>query len=176
MLPDPRILILFGTNVLLLQLTLLVGSASVPWLPYPVLLGPMIVLAPLYLRWSGFFACAVLTGLWVDAALPSPFGLFTVLFPCLGTAFHQARIRFRASGNTHPALLAHLANFVCVLALTATAAGPVFAHAAVWIHVLGTLALSHLALLAVAPWFFNLQRCLFVLCRTEIEPEELPRL
>ena len=176
MLPDPRSLLLFATNALLLQLTLLVGSAFAPWLPYPVLLGPMAVLAPLYLRLGGFFTCAVLTGLWVDAALPAPFGLFTLLFPCIGTAFYQARIRFHPERNTHPALLAHLANLVCVLALTAASAGPVFGHAAFWVHVLGTLALSHAALLVVAPWFFNLQRCLFVLCRTETEPEELPRL
>ena len=77
MLIDPRVLILLGANALLLHLCLMVNSSLAPFSLYFVLLGPMPILPALYLNQRSFFLCTVLTGLWVDAALPTTFGLFT---------------------------------------------------------------------------------------------------
>ena len=60
----------------------------------------------------------LISGLWVDAALPAPFGLFTCGFLLMGTLIAMARIRFRAEHNYHPILLAHAANFCCIVLLT----------------------------------------------------------
>src|SRR5690606_2540977 len=136
------ILILFGTNALLLFLNLLVNSQLAVWSLNLVLLGPMIVLPALFLRHTSFFVCTLLTGLWVDAALPVPFGLFTIGFLCLGTLLFLARDRFRTEHNYHPVVLAHLVNLFAVLLLTSAFTGGAFANWNFWMQTLKTLLLS----------------------------------
>ena len=75
---DPRSILLFGANALLLYLTMLINSALVGWSIYLLILGPMLVFPALYLGHKSYFTCTLLTGLWVDSALPSGFGLFTL--------------------------------------------------------------------------------------------------
>jgi len=174
MLFDPRVLILFGANALLLHLTLMVNSALAGWSLYLVLIGPMVVLPALYLHRNAFFVCTLLTGLWVDAALPSPFGLFTIGLLAMGTWLLLLRIRFRAEQNLHPVVLAHLANLAAVLLLLLASSQGALDRPGFWLHAFVTLLVSHLALLVVAPWFFNLERLLFELCHLETEPEDLP--
>ena len=67
---DPRAILFFGANALLLYLTMLVNSALVGSSIYLLILGPMLVFPVLYLRHQSYFICTLLTGLWVDAALP----------------------------------------------------------------------------------------------------------
>jgi rod shape-determining protein MreD len=136
----------------------------------------MIVLPALYLNQRSFFLCTLLSGLWVDAALPVSFGLFTCGFLTLGTLITIARIRFRPEQNYHPILLAHAANLTCIILLTVDLGIPSISSAAFWLQLLVTTTLSHLALLMIAPWFFNLERLLFEICHTETEPDEFPML
>jgi cell shape-determining protein MreD len=174
MLLDPRIIILFGANALLLYLSLLVNSSLAALSLYVLLLGPMIVLPALYLHHRSLTGCMLISGLWVDAALPSAFGLFTCAFLLLGTLISLARIRFRVEHNYHPILLAHTANLSCIALLTLTAGTQNFVLPAFWRQVLLTTLLSHAILLAVAPWFFNLERLLFKLCHAATEPDDFP--
>ncbi|MFQ3225345.1 MAG: cell shape-determining protein MreD [Lentimonas sp.] len=173
---DPRVIILFAANALLLFLCLLVNSSLAPHSLYLVLLGPMLVLPALYLNHRSFFLCTLISGLWVDAALPSAFGLFTCGFIAIGTLIAAARIRFRAEHNYHPILLAHLANACCILLLTVSEGLPYLSSPAFWGQVLITTLLSHTVLLIIAPWFFNLERLLFELCHVETEPDDFPML
>jgi cell shape-determining protein MreD len=173
---DPRVIILFGTNALLLFLSLLVNSSLASFSLYLVLLGPMLVLPALYLNHRSFFLCILTSGLWVDAALPATFGLFTCGFLVLGTLISLARIRFRAEHNYHPILLAHAANLFCIALLTIAAGQNHFSMPAFWVQVLLTTLISHVALLVVAPWFFNLERLLFELCHVDTEPDDFPML
>ncbi|MGB1128040.1 MAG: hypothetical protein ACPG3X_06705 [Opitutales bacterium] len=165
---------MFGANALLLFLMLLVNSAMAAWPCYLFLLGPMIVLPVLYLRHPSYFVCTCFTGLWVDATLPAPFGLFTVLFLFCGALIFMVRIRFRAEHNYHPVLLAHGLNLFLLVALTIAIGREHFHLTTFWIQLLTTALCSHLALLVVAPWFFNLERLLFDLCRLETEPDDFP--
>lgn len=176
MLLDPRAILMFGANVLLLYLTLLVNSALAGWSIYLVLLGPMLVFPSLYLRHQSYFICTLCTGLWVDAALPAPFGLFTTCFLFVGAFTFQMRIRFRAEHNYHPIMLAHGLNFFCILLVTVAMGLPHITSAGFWLQVVVTSLVSHLVLLAVAPWFFNFERMLFALCRMDTEPEDFPIL
>ena len=173
---DPRALILFGANVLLLFLMQLVNSAMAAWPIYLFLLGPMVVLPALYLRHQSYFICTFLTGLWVDASLSVPFGFFTTLFLFIGAMIFSIRIRFRAEHNYHPILLAHGINFFLMTGLIIATGRDSFTVASFWIQLLVTSFSSHLALLIVAPWFYNLERQLFEICRVETEPEDLPLL
>ncbi|WP_269524146.1 hypothetical protein [Coraliomargarita parva] len=174
MLFDPRILILCGANTLLFYLTQLVNSSLAAWSLHLVLLGPMIVIPALYLHRNNFMICASLTGLWVDAALPTPFGLFTISFLCIGTFLLMTRVRFRTEHNYHLILLAHAINFICIVLITVAMSGDQLAFIGFWIQLLTTSLLSHLALLFIAPWFFNVERLLFEICRVDPEPEDLP--
>lgn len=171
---DPRSLILFGANVLLLYLMQLLNSALAGWSLYLFLLGPMVILPALYLRHSAAFLCALLTGLWVDASLPAPFGWFTLSFIIANAFLYQMRLRFRPEYNDHPVLLAHLANFLFFIALSFGPARELAAEPAYWLRIGTDLLISHLVLLPVAPWFFQLERLLFDLLRVETEPENLP--
>jgi hypothetical protein len=173
---DRRIIIFFAANVLLLFLCLMVNSSLAPLSWYLVLLGPLLVLPALYLSLRSFFACTLLTGLWVDVALPSSFGLFTCGFLIIGTLMILTRIRFRVEHNYHPVLLAHAANFSCILLLTISEGLQHLSSPAFWIQLLITTLLSHIALLLIGPWFFNLERLLLQLCHANTEPEDLPML
>lgn len=176
MLLDPRALLMFGANALLLYLAQLVNSATADWPFYLFLLGPMVVLPALYLRHQSYFICTLLTGFWVDASLNVPFGFFTILFLLVGAMIFSARIRFRAEHNYHPILLAHGINLFFLAVLTTATGHEYFTVASFWVQVLTTSLCSHLALLFVAPWFFNLERQLFEICHLETEPEDLPLL
>lgn len=173
---DPRSLLLFGTNALLLFLVLLVNSALASWSLYLLLLGPMVILPALYLRFRDLYLCLLVTGLWIDAALPSHFGLFTATFLSCGTIIYMVRVRFRAEQNYHPLILAHVCNFACIILLTLTGGLKYFSESWFWIQVVITTSISHLLLCFIAPWFFNLNRLLFQICRLETEPEDLPIL
>lgn len=173
---DPRAIILFGANVLLLFLTQLVNSAMAGWPIYLFMLGPMVVLPALYLRHQSYFICTVFTGFWVDASMGVPFGFFTTLFLVVGAMIFSVRIRFRAEHNYHPILLAHGINLFLLVSLTIASGQSEFGVVSFWIQVLVTSLSSHLALLIIAPWFFNLERQLFEICRVETEPEDLPLL
>ena len=174
---DKRSLILFISNAILLQLMLMINTSNV-WIGINLFfLGPIFIIAPLYLRTDQFFVSTLLTGFWVDAALPTPFGSMTLLLLCIGSALLMTRRRFRAEKNFHPSLLALLANLIAGFYLFFLSLS----------HDLNTffslfstsfleLVLSQLALLFIAPWFFNFQRSLFVLFETKEEPESLPFL
>lgn len=174
MLLDPRAILLFGANVILLYVTLLVNSALASWSIYLLLLGPMLVFPALYLRHQSYFICTFCSGLWVDAALPSAFGLFTIGFLFAGAFVFQVRIRFRAEHNYHSIILAHGLNFFCIVLLTVFAGASHLTSAGFWVQVLTTSLFSHLVLLVAAPWFFNFERMLFALCNMDPEPEDFP--
>ena len=176
MLFDPRAILLFGANALLLYLMMLVNSALAGWSIYLFLLGPMLVFPALYLRHQSYLICTLLTGFWVDAALPSAFGLFTCAFLFAGAFVFQMRIRFRAEHNYHPMMLAHGLNFFCILLVTVAMGLPYFFSVGFWLQVVATSLASHLVLLVVAPWFFNFERMLFALCNMDTEPEDFPIL
>ena len=173
---DPRAILLFAANAILLFLMLLVNSALASVSIYLVLLGPMIVFPALYLRHRSYFICTLVTGLWVDAALPATFGLFTLCFLVAGALIFQMRIRFRAEHNYHPILLAHGLNFFYLVVLAVLVGDGSWTTAAYWIQVLATSLASHLVLLLVAPWLFNFERMLFLLFRMDPEPGDFPIL
>ena len=174
MLLDPRAILLFAANALLLYLMLLVNSALAAWPVYLLLLGPMIVLPALYLRHQSYFICAFFSGLWVDAVLPTPFGLLTAGFLLAGAFIFMARVRFRAEQNYHPILMAHSLNLFYTALISLSAGFSVWGSGAFWTQVVATSLFSHLILLFVAPWFFNFERMLFALFHLDVEPEDLP--
>ena len=171
---DPRALIMFAANALLLHLMLMGNSALAGWSIYLFLPGAMLVLPALYLQHRSYFLCMLATGLWVDAALPVTFGCFTLLFLTAGAIIIHYRFRFRAEHNYHPVLIAHAVNFLGIVVLILTASQGRLADIAFWVQVLTTSLFSHLTLLLVAPWFFDLQRALFDVFQLDSDPDDFP--
>ncbi len=171
---DPRALILFAANALLLWLCQLVNSSLTALSLHLILLGPMLILPALYLNHRSYFVCTLLTGLWLDAALPSIYGLLTVGFLVMGTVIICLRIRFHAVHNHHCVLLAHAVNLCCIALLSLSIGLAPISSLAFWRQVLVTTVLSHTALIIIAPWFFNLERLLFELCRVNTTPDDSP--
>ena len=58
---DKRSLILFISNAILLQLMLMINTSNV-WIGINLFLGPIFIIAPLYLRTDQFFISTLLTG------------------------------------------------------------------------------------------------------------------
>jgi len=176
MLFDPRILVMFGANALLFYLCSLVNSSLAALPSYLILLGPMLIFPSLFLQQRSHFICILLSGLWVDAALPVPFGFFTCAFLVISSGIYLFRSRFRTEHNYHPVLLAQTVNLCLILLLTLSNGLPELKTAHFWLQSGLTLLLSQLCLLIVAPWFFNLQRALFELFRMDREPQDMPLL
>jgi hypothetical protein len=176
MLLDPRAILFFLCNVLLLYLTQLVNSTLSGLSLYLILLGPMLALPVLYLRHRSYFLCTLATGLWVDAAVPAPFGLFTTGFLGVGAFLYQMRIRFRAEHNYHPIVLAHGVNLICILLVSLATGGIALLDGHFLLGVLATTLASHLALVFVAPWFFNFERMFLDLLHLDTAPDDFPTL
>lgn len=173
---DSRGILFFLLNILLLHLSMMVSTACSAWSIQLILVGPMLVLPALYMRHSAYFLCTLATGLWLDAAYPSSTGLFTLGLLSIGAVVFSMRMRFRAENNYHPNIIAHSANGTLLLLCILDSPPALYHQVDFWLQSLLIAALSHIALLWIAPWFFNLQRLLLEVLHLDPEPEDLPLL
>ncbi len=171
---DPRCFILFGANIVLLYLTQLVNSSLSTWSLHLMILGPMVILPALYLKFRDGFLCCFLTGLWIDAALPVPYGLFTGGSTIACSILYTIRHRFRAEHNYHPIVLSHVINLAALILVSCKLNHGQLDSYAYWTQVLLTILLSHFCLLFISPWFFNAERLLFNLMHVDTDPVDLP--
>lgn len=85
------------------------------------------------------------------------------------------RRRFRAEKNLHPSILAHIINFSVGLTIFLISCQNEIENLFTMIPTsIFELFISHIILLFLAPWFFNLQRSFFELLNTKKDPESLP--
>ena len=98
------------------------------------------------------------------------------VFLAIGAVTFFLRKRFRAEENHHPTLLAHTANLIILIVLALNFAVGASSLFDFWIQTMLCAGLSHLLLLAIAPWFFNLQRLLIEMFHLDNKPEDLPLL
>ena len=174
MLIDSRAFIFLGANILLFYLAQLANSSLASLGIYLLLLGPMPVMPALYLKPPSAFICILLSGLWIDAACPVPFGFFTALFLLAGTLAGLLRHRLRAEQSYHPFILAQFFNIGAILALTLTKGAGSYFVLELWIQTALVILSSSLALLLITAWFFRFQRMLIAFFRLDPEPEGLP--
>jgi rod shape-determining protein MreD len=174
MLIDPRAFIFLGANILLLYLAQLVNNSLAGAGVYLFLLGAIPVMPALYLRYRSALLCILISGLWVDAAFPVPFGLFTIAFLFAGTLTSLLRTRLRPEHSYHPFILTHWINAAAILFLSLVKGFGNYTVSELWIQTFITIALSSLALLLITPWFLQFQRMLIQLFHLDPEPEDLP--
>lgn len=152
-----QVLILLATHVLLIWILQMVNHALSPWKLHLLLPGLLITFAALNLRAGPALLTVGLTGLWVDAAGPAPFGVFTVIYLLVAGILFRLRIQWHREQRREAYSLCHLANFLAVCAAALLLGGPGVLQGTYWLRLAIDLALSHLILFPLAPWFFKLQ-------------------
>ena len=174
MLIDSRTFVFLGANLLLFYLAQLANNSLAGIGLYLLLLGPMPIMPALYLKARSALTCVLLSGLWVDAACPVPFGFFTSLFLFAGTLTSMLRHRLRVEHSYHPFILTQLFNLGCIVLLTLTKGVGNYFVFDLWIQTILVILSSSLTLLFITPWFFRFQRMLIAAFRLDSEPEGLP--
>jgi hypothetical protein len=172
---DRRLLVFFLANALLIFLQAQVNHRLAPVSLSLFVAGLLVVLPPLYMRGISTQVCAILTGLWLDVALPGiPFGFSTLFFLALSLFIRHYRKRFHPEQNFHPLVLALIANGVWLLLLWVLAGRGQWLDWVYQVRFWMDFAVSQLVLLAIGSWFFNLQRSALYLLGWKTEPEDLP--
>jgi cell shape-determining protein MreD len=168
-----RLLILLACNGLILWLIHTVNYSLSLYQLTLMAPGLFLVFPSLNLKPVAAFLCGILSGLLLDATFPVPFGLFAILF-ALGTGLAlQIRKRLHRERNAHALALTHGLNVGLVLLLALLLAPDSLFSATYWLRVLMDLGFSHLVLLLVTPWFFNLQLQTLELAGIQILQDEI---
>ncbi len=169
---DSRIVVFWASNLLLFLLTMLVNSRLAPFSFYLILLGPMLILPAVYFKSTSLVFFSFLTGLFIDAILPQPYWLFIYGFPIIGLLIRRLRSNFRTETSYRFILLAHIANLACIILLSVSQFIYTGQFSASLMQVLIICLLSHVILVAVAPWFFSFERFLLQLLHLEYTHED----
>ena len=160
---DMRILVFWAANLLLFFLSAMVNSSLAPFSLYLILLGPMLVLPALYFKYPSLMLCSFITGLSIDALLPTPYWFFVYGLPAIALFIRYIRGHFRTENSYRFILLAHIANLATIVSLSLSQ-GIYFGQISTsLVQVLAITLLSHAILPIVASWFFSFERLLFQL-------------
>jgi hypothetical protein len=156
-----RLLLLWGCNLVLYHVSGLFNHALSGLPIYWLLIGPMLILPAAYLSYKSMLLCLLMTGLWIDASIPSQLsGFFTVNLLILGSLIYRHRKRFHFEHNFHPVILAMVANAYLIVALSMWTLWHSYWNSEFAILALISLVASQLVLPLLAMWFFSFQRCL----------------
>jgi len=168
-----KVLILILCNILLVWLLQTVnhGLSRFQW--HLILPGLLITFPALNLKLAPALFCLGFSGLWMDAGSPAPFGLFTILFIASLFLVFRIRVRFHRENRGHALLLCHFLNFIVGFAMAVFLAGSLWSNTAYWLRWLLDMAASHLVLLFVATWYFQLQYHSLRLAGVDIYQDEL---
>ena len=169
---NSRIPIFFAANLVLFFLSMLVNSRLAPFSLYLILLGPMLVMPALYFKYPSLVLCSFITGLSIDAMLPQPYWLFVYGLPAIGLFIRSIRSHFRTETSYRFILLAHIANFACIVLLCVSQAIHLGQLSVPLTQILAIILLSHTILPFIAPWFFSFERMLFTLLKTDYAHED----
>lgn len=168
-----RLGIVLLANVLLLWLVELIHFGLTRY--QVTLLLPGLLLAFPALNFKPFPAvlAGALTGLWMDTASPAPFGLHTILFGFSIGIILQFRHRLHRENRTHGFILTHVLNLILGVVLAIFLGRGFYFDPAYWIRIAVDLLASHLILLLITPWFFQLQISALDLVGVQIFQDEI---
>lgn len=174
---DLRWLIVFASNVLLWFLAGLANhNLTHLWSPFSEQFavrlyvgGLLITFAALQLDIRNGFIAVLLTGLFVDAGEPVPFGMSSALYGFVFAALLQGRHRFPRDEPLFGTVIALVANLFLFLAFSFFLVGRNPRPADAWIRLFVDLLVSQLVLAAITPWFLALQARAFAL--VHLHPE-----
>lgn len=152
-----RLGIVLLANLLLLWLTEWVGFSLTRFQVTLLIPGLLLAFPALNLKPFPAVLVAALTGLWIDSASPVPVGFHTLLFGFSVGLILQFRHRLHRENRVHGFILTHILNLVLVLGMAILLGRGFYLAPAYWIRLGIDLLVSHLLLLLITPWFFQLQ-------------------
>lgn len=154
---DPRWLIVTLANLLLSWLTGLLNHYLAGLAVHIYLGGLLVVYGAIRLDPRSGLLSTLLTGLFVDALSPAPFGTSLFLFSLVHGVLLYGRHRFPREGALFALVVALLANLFLVIALSFLLIGANPHPASAWLRIFADLIFSQLVLAATCPWFIALQ-------------------
>lgn len=131
---------------------------------YLYLSGLFLVFPAITLSFLPGLICVFITGLWVDARLPLPFGTSATFFALGFTVAFLVRVSLRRPYNFSLVLVALGLNSLLYFCLFIYCGGTALHSVSYWIHGFIDLIISSFVLVLIGGWFYNLQRALFSAC------------
>ncbi len=154
---DPRWLLVFAANLLLLWLVALANHQLAPYHLSLYAGGLLVTFAALRLDPRRGFIATVLTALAADALAPVPFGTSLLLFVLVQAVLLSGRQRFPREEPVFATVVALLANLFLFLSLSFILIGRQPHPGEAWLRLFADLLASQLLLAVVTPWFMALQ-------------------
>ena len=152
-----QVLALFVCAAVLWAIVNQLNHYASPWALTVSVAGLFVTLPALRLPLRTGLACVLLTGLWLDAASPLPFGRHALL---LGLAFcfvHRIRDRLPRTETIVAVVVALFVNLALFVVLAFLDLGSLPDPAAGGLRLLADLLLTQLLTVLVGPWFIALQ-------------------
>lgn len=154
---DPRWLIVFVTNLLLLWLGGVANDMLAPFNLSLFLGGLLVTFAALRLDLRHGLAATMLTGLAADSLTPVPFGISLLLYGVVHAVLLYGRQRFPREEPVFATVVALISNLFIFLFLSFVLVGRNPHPAQAWLRLFADLLASQIVIVAATPWFMALQ-------------------
>jgi rod shape-determining protein MreD len=168
---DRRWLITFVTLLLLWWVVATINHHLAPYGASLFVGGLLVTSGALRLQLRSGLVATLLVGLAIDAVEPVPAGTHLLLFGTMHVLLFQVRTRFPREEVMLGVVAALFANLGLFLGVSLVVLGRHPAPGAAWLRLFADLGWSQLFLVAIAPWFFALQRRALELGRVDLVEE-----
>ncbi len=168
---DRRTLVILAVNGLLYFALNQVNAVLAPLSLHLSLDALYLLFAFLYLKTNQGLLIGFLTALFIDAALPVPFGVHTILYFCTLAALLRMRRELRRDNPRHIVLAAFWSNFFIMLGLSLLVGKGLLAQWDFWLRFCSDLAISQLLLIFLVRWWVDAQRQVLLLWDIDVGSE-----
>ena len=165
-------LIVFAAAVLLWAIQCLLNHYIAPWQLTVFSAGLVVAFAALRLTYREGVRALILTGLWLDAASPVPFGLHTALMLVAQTIIFGLRGRLAREDTLVGLGCAVLSNLAVFLVLSAALLHRNPAPVNMALRLIMDSLLSFCVLVLIGPWFFAFLERLLEMCGVNLRREQ----
>jgi hypothetical protein len=169
---EPRWIIVLAANLLMMVMVAQINHYLAAWSLYLYAGGLLVLFPAFHLTLRHGMKATVLTALFVDAAMPVPYGTSLFLFCAAHLALNRLRSRFPRQEDAVGLMAALAANLIIFLALSAFLASGHPPPAAYWHRLIADLAVSQGFVLLAGGWFLALQRKALLLYGINLEEEQ----
>lgn len=167
-----RWIIVLLANLLLVFLVAELNHGLAIWSLHIFIGGLLVTFGSLHLGLKQGLLANGITGLFLDAAIPLPFGVTFLLIMVCHTVIFSIRGNFARENIGSGLLIAVVLNLVLMLAYGLLAARGTPAPGIFWTRIGLDLLLSTIAIAVIAPWFFSLQRTTLTFVGVDLEAEQ----
>lgn len=144
-------------NILLIFLNQLVSEWMSPFGLY-LYVDSLLIMAPiLLLSYTGGFWVVVLSGLFIDAMMPIPYGMHAILYLVAYNILYGLEHYYNGGVIKHARFSTLITNTALMLLLAVLIGRSLIFSAVYWLNFVINIGLSSLIMLAINQWFYALQ-------------------